>query len=309
MLQKPDARDVLGARGGPGDCNDVTLVLVVGAREVELVRVLEYVVFVLEFVQVVPVVLQGECVQQGLPAGTELAERLEAAVESGIVEAALACDDLAVLDGDEASLQYGFGLYLARGVPGGILFADDAHQQDGARLELCRENLVHVAAGLLAEFLHGFFGHNTLELPEVELEALELARVVEEHAVDRAVQVVAQAGALGAVSELGLGQYETAQLHLQVADVCLQGALGGVLAPRIERGHDLELCLAPVFDAFLFEQVVEKVGVEFFFEAFERGTHGEAEVAVVEFQRLGERLFHVLFFDVAFFDHAPEYVA
>ena len=73
VFQQPDARDVFGAGGGPGDAHDFALVLVVGAREVELVHVLENVVFVFEFVQVVPVVLQGECVKDRLPAGPQLA--------------------------------------------------------------------------------------------------------------------------------------------------------------------------------------------------------------------------------------------
>ena len=76
----------------------------------------------------------------------------------------------------------------------------------------------------------------------------------------------------------------------------------------VQRCRDFELGLAPVFDAFFLEQFVEVVAVEAFFQAFERRAHREAEVAVVEFQRLFGGLVHVGLFDVAFFDHAPEHV-
>ena len=224
------------------------------------------------------------------------------------METALACDDLAVLDSYEAALQYGFRFNLAGGVTGGIHGPHDAHQKDGARLELCGKNLVHVAAGLLGEILHGLFGNDALQLSKIEFEALELAGAVEEYAVDGAVEVIADTGALGAVREFGFREHEATQLHLQVADVRLQRALGRVLAPCVEGRHDFELCLAPVFDALFFKQFVEEVAVQLFFQAFQRGAHGKAEVAVVEFQRFRERLFHVFFFYIAFFDHAVQNV-
>ena len=96
---------------------------------------------------------------------------------------------------------------------------------------------------------------------------------------------------------------------MQVADVCLQCAFGGVLRLGVQSCRDFELSLAPVFDALLLEKFVEKIAVEAFFQAFERRAHREAEVAVVEFQRLCGGCIHVGLLDVAFFDHASEYVA
>ena len=96
---------------------------------------------------------------------------------------------------------------------------------------------------------------------------------------------------------------------MQVADVCLQCTFGSILRFGVQSRCDFELSLAPVFDAFLLEKFVEKVAVEAFFQAFERRAHCEAEVAVVEFQRLCGGCIHVGLLDVAFFDHASEYVA
>ena len=72
VVQKPDARDVLGAGRRPRDAHHVALVLVVGAREVELVHVLEHVEVVLERVHVVPVILERERIQDRLPAAAQL---------------------------------------------------------------------------------------------------------------------------------------------------------------------------------------------------------------------------------------------
>ena len=221
VFQKPDARDVFGACSRPCDTDYITLVLVVRSREVELVPVLENVEFVFEVVEVVPMVLQGERVKDGLPARTELAERLEATVKSRVVEPALAGEHLAVLDGDECALQHRFRFDFAGGVTINGRFVDDAHEEYGARLELRRENLVHIAAGELGEVVDGLFGDNTLQLSEVQLERLQPAGRIEEHAIHGAVEVVALAGIAGPVRELSLGEHETAQLQLQVADVCL----------------------------------------------------------------------------------------
>ena len=144
----------------------------VRAREVELVPVLENVEFVFEVVEVVPMVFQCKCVKERLPARTELAECLEATVKSGVVEAALACEHLAVLDGDERTLQHRFRFDFARGVTVDGRFVDDAHEEDSTRLELCRENLVHVATGELGEVVDGLFCDNAFQLSEVQLERL-----------------------------------------------------------------------------------------------------------------------------------------
>ena len=96
---------------------------------------------------------------------------------------------------------------------------------------------------------------------------------------------------------------------MQVADVCLQCAFGGVLRLGVQSCRDFELCLAPIFDTFLLEEFVEKVAVEAFFQAFKCRAHREAEVAVVEFQGLCDGCIHVGLLDVAFFDHAAEHVA
>ena len=170
MFQKPNTCNVFGARGGPCNAYNVTLVLVVRAREVELVAVLEGVKFVFEIVEVMPVVLERECVKERLPARTELAERLEATVKSGVVESALARKHLAVLDSDQSALQYRFRFDFARSVTVNRSFVDDAHEEDGARLELGRENLVHIAAGEFGEIVNRLFRDNALKLPEVELE-------------------------------------------------------------------------------------------------------------------------------------------
>ena len=168
VVQKPDARDVLGTRCRPRDGHQVALVLVVGARVVELVHVLEHVVVVLEHAQVVPVMLERECVEYWLPAGTELAQRLETAVEVRVVETALACHDHAVLYGDKAALQYGFGLNLARHEPVHLGLVHDAHQEDGALLDLVPEHCCRVLAHLLAEFLDGLCANLALELAKAQ---------------------------------------------------------------------------------------------------------------------------------------------
>ena len=166
VVQEPDACDVLGTRCRPGDAYEVALVLVVGARVVELVHVLEHVEVVLEDVHVVPLVLERKRIQDRLPATAELAQRLETAVEVRVVETALACDHLAVPDGDEATLQYGFRFDFARRKSVHLLLVEYAHQEDGALLHLVSENGGRVLADLLAEFLEGFLAHFTLELPE-----------------------------------------------------------------------------------------------------------------------------------------------
>ena len=257
----------------------------VGAWEVELVAVLERVEFVFEIVEIIPMVFQCECVKKRLPARTELTEGLETAVKSRIVESALASKNLAVPDGDESSLQYRFRFDFARGVTVDRGFVDDAHEEDCARLELGCENLVHIAAREFCKVIDCLFRDNALQLSEVQLERLQSAGRIEKYAIDGAVQVIAFACGACAVCKLSLGEHETAQLQLQVADVCLQCALGCVLGLGVQRCRDFELCLAPVFDAFFLEKFVEVVAVEAFFQAFKRRAHREAEIAVVEFQR------------------------
>ena len=166
VFQEPDARDIFGSRRGPGDAHDITLVLVVGAWKIELVHELENVEVVLEHVEVMPVVLERKGVKNRLPAGTELSHRLEAAVESGIVETALACDHVSVLDGEKSALQHGFRFDLALCESVYQFVVHDAHQQDGAFLELRCQNLVHVTAGFFREVLDGCFGDHSLELAE-----------------------------------------------------------------------------------------------------------------------------------------------
>ena len=253
--------------------------------------------------------LEGEGVQDGLPAGTQLAERLEAAVEVGVVESALAREHLAVLDGDEAALQHGLRLNLAGDEPVHLVVVYDAHQEYRALLHLVAEHGGRVLAHLLAELLQGFFAHLALELPEPEPERLQRALVVVEHGVDGAVEVVALARVHRLVRELRLREHETAELHLQVADVVLERALCRVLALRVERRHDFELRLAPVADALLLEQLLVELARELLVDAFERGRDAEAEVAVLEVQRFRERVVHLFLVDVALFHHAAEHVA
>ena len=309
VVQKPDARDVFGTRRRPRDAHEIALVLVVRSRVVELVHVLEHVEVVLEDVHVVPLVLERECVKDGLPAGTELAERLEAAVEVRIVEAALRCDDLAVPYGHETALEYGFRLDLARDEPVHLFLVEDAHQEDGALLHLVPEYDGGVLADLLAEFLERLFAHFALQLPEGEAQRLEFALLAVDYRVDRAVEVVSLAGAHRLVRVLRLREHEPAELHLEVADVVLEGALGRVLAPRVEGGHDFELGLAPVADVVLFEELLVEFAGELLVDPFERRRHAEAEVAVLEVQRFGKRVVHLFLVDIAFIDHAAEHVA
>ena len=130
-----------------------------------------------------------------------------------------------------------------------------------------------------------------------------------EYGIDRAVQVVALACAYRLVRILRLREYETAELHLQVADVCLQCALGRVLAPCVEGRHDFELCLAPVADIFFFEELLVEVARKLLVDAFKCGRNAEAEVAVLEVERVCESLFHLFCVDIAFVEHAAENVA
>ena len=204
--------DVFGTRRCPCNAYNVTLVFVVRTREVELVPVLECVEFVFEIVEVVPVVLEGKRVKNRLPAGTELAESLEATVKSCVVEPTLACEYLAVSDGDESALQHRFRFNLARCVTVDGHFVDDAHEEDGPRLELGRENLVHVATGELCKFIDGLFRDDALELAEVQFQRLQPAGRIVENAIHGAVEVIALAGCAGAVCELRFREYKTAEL-------------------------------------------------------------------------------------------------
>ena len=115
-------------------------------------------------------VLECKRVKNRLPARTELAKRLEATVKSCVVETALACEHLAVLDGDEGALQHRFRFNLALGITVNRGFVDNAYEENGARLELGRENLVHIATGELGKVIHGLLRDNALELSEVQLE-------------------------------------------------------------------------------------------------------------------------------------------
>ena len=170
MFQKPNTSDVFGTRSCPCNADNVTLILVIRPREVELVPVLESVEFVFKIVEVVPVVFESESVKNRLPARTELAERLEATVKSRVVEPTLACEYLAVLDGDECALQHRFCFNLALGVTVNRGFVNNAHEENGTRLELGRENLVHIATGELGKVVHGLLRDNAFELSEVQLE-------------------------------------------------------------------------------------------------------------------------------------------
>ena len=212
VFQKPNTGDVFGTRGGPCNADNVTLVLVVRAREVELVPVLESVEFVFKIVEVVPVVLEGESVKNRLPARTELAECLEATVKSRVVESALAREYLAVLDGDECALQHRFCFNLALGVTVNRGFVNNAHEEDGTRLELGRENLVHIATGELGKVIHGLLRDNALELSEVQLERLQPAGCIVENAIHGAVEVIALASGAGAVCKLRLREYKATEL-------------------------------------------------------------------------------------------------
>ena len=105
-----------------------------------------------------------------------------------------------------------------------------------------------------------------------------------------------------------LREHETAQLHLESADVCLQRGLRGVLAPGVHGRRNRELRLSPVLDSFGLEFLLEEFAVQLFFDAVEHRTDAEAEIAVVEFERFRECGVHVLLRDVVFLDHAAEHV-
>ena len=212
MFQQPNTGDVFGTRSGPCNADNVTLVLVVRAREVELVPVLEGVEFVFKIVEIVPVVLESKRVKNRLPARTELAECLEATVKSRVVEPALAREHLAVLDGNEGALQHRFRFNLALCVTVNRGFVDDAHEEDGARLELGRENLVHIATGELGKVVYRLLRDNALELPEVQLKRLQSAGRIVENAIHGAVEIIALASGAGAVCKLSLREHKATEL-------------------------------------------------------------------------------------------------
>ena len=174
-------------------------------------------------------VLQGQRIEQGFPARTKLTHRLEATVITRVVETALACKHHAVLDSHETALQHGFRFDLAGGVALDLVFVQHAHQKDCTRFQLGGENLVHVAAYLGCKFLDRGLRDDSLQLAKVQLQGFQLALVVVENAIYSTVKVIALAGALGPVCKLCLGEHEPAQLHLEVADIVLQGTLRCVL--------------------------------------------------------------------------------
>ena len=205
-------------------------------------------------------------------------------------------------------MQHGFGFNLTGCKSVDNLAVRDAYEKDGSFLELRGEDFVDVSARLFSEVLDGFFGNETLELSKAEHNRLEASLVIDNDTVDGAVEVVALARALRAVCELRFGENESAELHLESADVCLECRLCGVLAVSVDGRGDGKLRLAPILDAFAFELFLEEFSVEFFFDAVEHGAYAKAEVAMVECEGSFECRVHVLLRDVVFFDHATKHV-
>ena len=205
-------------------------------------------------------------------------------------------------------MQHGFGFNLTGSKSVDNLAVRDAYEKDGSFLELWCEDFVDVSARLFSEVLDGIFGNETLELPKAEHNRLEAPLVIDNDAVDGAVEVVALARALRAVCELRLRKHKSAELHLESADVCLECCLCCVLAISVDGRGNGKLRLAPVLDPFAFEFFLEEFSVEFFFDAVEHGAYAKAEVSMVECKGRFESSVHVLLRDVVFFDHATKHI-